>query len=589
MAKPEKSASMGAAECARRTGLTVRALRLYERHGLIEPRRTGKGWRCYGPRELQRLNVIVTLKAFGMTLAQIRTLLETKSPPLARVLQIQLRACSEKKAAAERALMLVRAALTTIGSGKPLSLEELCHLTRSMEMRTEMDDIHKFAVVRGLINEKLTPEEERAHRNWVASRPSEELTAAQEYRPPLQAALRSLQDLQQKKVDPAAPEVQALMVELKDVSGRYGLLKMQNARFEWNPSIGRKLWEVQARGYWIGMNDDFAAFLRAANAAAPWSEALALVADEATKLVEQGAEPASAPGQALAQRLALICSDHSLGDALGYARWAPYSPFCTSADEEDNARLRSVWAFLASALEAAAPAARSKGMDLKNLATAAGELMNEGLSPEEERAVMTWIAARPSEEIKATTQGFVAPAHAVFRSLQDLREKKVDPAAPEVQALMDEWNRIVVRSQVRNRRAAMLEWNPSIALRWAEISARTLLCGISSEQETTPEYGLWAYFRAAQAAAPWHQALTHVIDEATKLMDAKTEPTSAPAQALTRRLSLICSDHSLGDALLYARSAPAMQFLEFSEVNATKLGTWAYLASALRASATDAR
>jgi hypothetical protein len=105
---------------------------------------------------------------------------------------------------------------------------------------------------------------------------------------------------------------------------------------------------------------------------------------------------------------------------------------------------------------------------------------------------------------------------------------------------------------------------------------------ISSERESTPDHGLWAYFRAAQAAAPWHLALTHVTEEAAKLMDGKVDPASAPAQALAKRLALICSDHSLGDALLYARSAPVMQFLKFSEVDARKTGTWAYLASALR-------
>jgi len=295
-------------------------------------------------------------------------------------------------------------------------------------------------------------------------------------------------------------------------------------------------------------------------------------------------EPTSEPGQALAKRLALICSEHALGDPLGYARWAPYSPFRRSADEKENAKLAGVWAFLASALEAAAPGARRKDMDIKNVTTVASELMNEGFSPEEERAVMNWVAARPPEELKATTEGFVGPAHAVFRSLQDLREKKVEPAAPEVQALVDEWNQIVVRCQVRNRRAAMFEWNPSIALRWQEISARTLLRTVSSEQETTPEQGLWAYFRAAQAAAPWHQAITHVIEEAAKLIDGKAEHASAPAQALAKRLSLICSDHSLGDALLYARSAPVMQFLKVSEVNERQTGAWAYLASALQAS-----
>jgi hypothetical protein len=143
---------------------------------------------------------------------QIRTLLKTKSPPLARVLQIQLQACSARKVAVERALTLVRAALAAIGSGKPLSVEELCNLTRSMEMDTQMDTAHLFAAVHGLINEKLTPEEERAHMNWVLSRPAEELTAAQEYRRAMQAVLRSLQDLQEKKVDPDAPEAQALIV-----------------------------------------------------------------------------------------------------------------------------------------------------------------------------------------------------------------------------------------------------------------------------------------------------------------------------------------------------------------------------------------
>jgi MerR family transcriptional regulator, thiopeptide resistance regulator len=350
MAKPEKSVSMGGAECARRTGLTVRALRVYERHGLIEPRRTGKGWRCYGPRELQRLNVIVTLKAFGMTLAQIRTLLKTKSPPLARVLQIQLRACSARKDAMERTLVLVRAALATVGSGKSLSLEDLCNLTRSMEMGVEMTGANKMATIRGLINERLTPEEERAYHTWVPSRPSEELQAVQEAGPVIKAMRRSLQDLQERNVDPAAREVQALIVQLKDVSGRYGLLKFQNARFEWNPSIGQKLWEVEARAHWVGMSDDFVAYLRAANAAAPWSKVLTQLTDDATKLVEQKVAPSSEQGQALAKRLALFCSNHSLGDPLFYARWAPYSPFRKSADEKEHARLTS-------ALGAAVPGA----------------------------------------------------------------------------------------------------------------------------------------------------------------------------------------------------------------------------------------
>ena len=157
MPKPKRPAVLNAAECARRTGLTVRALRVYETHALIKPGRSVNGWRLYGPSELQRLNVIVTLRAFGMTLAQIRSLLKTNAPPLARVLEMQLRACRAKRDEADKALESVQAALATIESGQPLALEELCNLTRSMEMGNH------HAIARELINEEISPDEERAY------------------------------------------------------------------------------------------------------------------------------------------------------------------------------------------------------------------------------------------------------------------------------------------------------------------------------------------------------------------------------------------------------------------------------------------
>jgi DNA-binding transcriptional MerR regulator len=157
MPKPKRPASLDAAECARLTGVTVRELRVYERHGLIKPARPGKVWRLYGPSELQSLNIIVTLKTIGMTLAQMRSLLKTSSPPLERVLEMQLRACRGSREAAEKAIGLVRAALATIESGRPLALEELCNLTRSMEMGNH------HAIARELINEQITPQEDRAY------------------------------------------------------------------------------------------------------------------------------------------------------------------------------------------------------------------------------------------------------------------------------------------------------------------------------------------------------------------------------------------------------------------------------------------
>jgi DNA-binding transcriptional MerR regulator len=352
MPKPKRPASLSAVECARRTGLTVRALRVYERHGLIEPARSGKGWRCYGPKELQRLNVIVTLKAFGMTLAQIRTLLATKTPPIARVLQMQLRACNARKDAADKAVSLVQTALATIESGRQLSLEELCNLTRSMEMSNQ------HTITRELINEQITPDEERAYMTWMAARPAD-VKAMQEYGAAMRVLFRSLQDLRERKVDPADPEAQALIVQWNQLAVRYGLRKFMTTLLEWNPAVAQKWLQVGERAMSRSIASQQAApdeglwaYFGAAQEASPWHRALQQIADEAAKLTESRVDACSAPAMALASRLTQICVDHSLDDALVYARWAGAMQFRRSADE--NARTKSAWAYLASALQAGA-------------------------------------------------------------------------------------------------------------------------------------------------------------------------------------------------------------------------------------------
>jgi MerR-like DNA binding protein len=54
-----------ASECARRMGLSVRTVRVYERHGLIKPKRTGKDWRLYGANEMTRLNEVLASRPLG--------------------------------------------------------------------------------------------------------------------------------------------------------------------------------------------------------------------------------------------------------------------------------------------------------------------------------------------------------------------------------------------------------------------------------------------------------------------------------------------------------------------------------------------
>lgn len=205
------------------------------------------------------------------------------------------------------------------------------------------------------------------------------------------------------------------------------------------------------------------------------------------------------------------------------------------------------------------------------------ELINEEISPQEERAYLTWMSARPADEIKAM-QEYGVTVRALFLALQELRAKECEPSAPEAQALITEWNALAVRYGLREYMAALNEWNPVVAQKWLRVGERALSFSVA----TAPDEGLWAYFGAAQAASPWHQALKQTADEAAKLSQSRTEPSSAPAMALASRLAAICSDHSLGNPLVYARWAGAMQFRGSPEENVRRKGAWAYLANALR-------
>ena len=62
-------------ELADELGVTTRTLRFYEAEGLISPRRAGTQ-RVYGPRERTRLKLILRGKRFGMTLAEIREIVD---------------------------------------------------------------------------------------------------------------------------------------------------------------------------------------------------------------------------------------------------------------------------------------------------------------------------------------------------------------------------------------------------------------------------------------------------------------------------------------------------------------------------------
>jgi DNA-binding transcriptional MerR regulator len=68
---------MRISEFARRAGVSVQALRFYEREGLLpEPPRTPSGYREYGFRDLERIKLIRSCQELGFTLKDINEVME---------------------------------------------------------------------------------------------------------------------------------------------------------------------------------------------------------------------------------------------------------------------------------------------------------------------------------------------------------------------------------------------------------------------------------------------------------------------------------------------------------------------------------
>jgi len=77
-------------ELAKRGGVADSTLRYYERMGLLRPEgRTDANYRVYGPESVERLRFIRTAKASGLSLEDIRTLLEFRDGAVAPCAEVK--------------------------------------------------------------------------------------------------------------------------------------------------------------------------------------------------------------------------------------------------------------------------------------------------------------------------------------------------------------------------------------------------------------------------------------------------------------------------------------------------------------------
>ena len=80
-------------QVAKQTGLTVEAIRFYEKKGLIDnPQRSESGYRQYPQETIKRVRFIQRAKDVGFTLSDIAELLDLRQEPGSSCTDIKLRA-----------------------------------------------------------------------------------------------------------------------------------------------------------------------------------------------------------------------------------------------------------------------------------------------------------------------------------------------------------------------------------------------------------------------------------------------------------------------------------------------------------------
>ena len=170
------------AETARRFGISIKALRLYEQHGLLKPSRTANGstraaWRVYGSDQIARLHQILVLKRLGLSLGQIGELL-AGADALDPILAVQERVLAEDRERISRALALIRKTRTRLASGESLSIDELATLTQETIMTTQSTAEELKEVLAPFKRKHLTAQDEatlKEAKAWASGQPEKDI------------------------------------------------------------------------------------------------------------------------------------------------------------------------------------------------------------------------------------------------------------------------------------------------------------------------------------------------------------------------------------------------------------------------------
>jgi ubiquinone/menaquinone biosynthesis C-methylase UbiE len=133
-------------EFAKRAGVTVRTLVHYDNIGLLKPsKKTEVGYRVYCDDDFLKLQQIVTLKFIGLSLDEIKQLLNKSREDVENIIHIQKKALEEKKQHIESVIAVMNKAENQIKENGFLGVEKLIDIIKITNMEVKVKEQYKTA------------------------------------------------------------------------------------------------------------------------------------------------------------------------------------------------------------------------------------------------------------------------------------------------------------------------------------------------------------------------------------------------------------------------------------------------------------
>jgi hypothetical protein len=187
---------------------------------------------------------------------------------------------------------------------------------------------------------------------------------------------------------------------------------------------------------------------------------------------------------------------------------------------------------------------------MQNLQQMTRELINEMLTPEEEREWMTYTAHLPKEELEEAREHMVS-ARVITQALVRLMNEGAPPESEPVQKLLLQNNQLMLRYRHRERLITRGNWNEEVTRKVHALGLRLVLK--MAADGSVPESKIFDFCCEARKVSRWGQALDAIGNEAAALDGRNADVHSDAAQALAQRLAEVCETYSLGDPVLYGR------------------------------------